>query len=228
MLEDKKQDAFEALVGDWIGEVGQLHQRIQELPVALAAALSPTQLLLKQSQEELTVQLNTLPGAADKEMKRAGVEVLSLLSQEVSKISQTIAGDAAKAEKGKAIELATKWAVAGVLVCAVVFGATGYAIRMTFDAAVMRNVKEHAEVMVAEAQRASRDEIEFARRNSGWIGTDEGRLAKRFFDMGAGQIAATCSSPVWEVVDGEGGKYCVPKRRELFGSGKEQYGWKIP
>ncbi|KRH79553.1 hypothetical protein FERRO_06210 [Ferrovum sp. JA12] len=43
---DKKPDHFDGLVAEWIGEVGQLHQKIQQLPKAMDEALLPTIRLL--------------------------------------------------------------------------------------------------------------------------------------------------------------------------------------
>jgi hypothetical protein len=179
--------------------------------------------------------INSLPGAADREMQRAGKAEISAMSVEVGRMAQRLAGDAAAAEKAHAIALATKWTATGVIACAVVFGGTGYGLRVLTDAAnisiarnnvASTNVKAAAAITAAE--KKSSDEIDATRRNAGWAGTAEGRLAKKFFDSGAGHIAATCDSPVWEVRQGSDGKYCIPKRRNMIGGDTAFYGWKIP
>lgn len=186
-------------------------------------------------QESIKGVINSLPASADREMQRAGDAALRTLSSEVGRIAQRLAGDAAAAEKGKAIALAVKWTAAGVLACAVVFGGVGYGIRMLADEAnlsIARHnlqvAKASSEADIAAAEKKASDEINAIQKNSGWIGTEEGRLAKKFFDIGAGSIAAKCDSPSWEIVDGKDGKFCVPKRRDLFGGDGNKYGWKIP
>lgn len=106
MLETKKHDPFDALVANWIGEVGQLHRQIQKLPMEIDATLTPTKKLLQNAQVNLAQQLSALPGAADKEMKRASAETISMLAAEVTKIAQQISDDAAVAERHKAFYLA--------------------------------------------------------------------------------------------------------------------------
>ena len=64
MFDHEKQDKFDALVADWIGQIGQLHKEIGQLPAAL-------------------------DGAADREMKRACDEAVRRLSNEVYKQNVT-------------------------------------------------------------------------------------------------------------------------------------------
>lgn len=180
----------------------------------------------------ITDHINTLKAQADLvvvESKSALIDMVrksvgNTVAVEVNKAAMKISAEKVAAERNKFFWLAT----AGMAVCALIFGGTGFAIRMTAEEIYVRNVKEQAESAIAAAEKNSRDEIEFVRKNSGWIGTDEGRLAKIFFDSGAGLAAATCDSPVWEVTAGKDGKYCVPKRRDLFGGDKRKFGWKIP
>ena len=145
MFEEKKQDAFDALVGEWIGEVGQLHQQIQNLPVALDAALSPSKLMLKNAQDKLAQQLSTLPEAADKEMNRAGAEMLSSLSLEVSKIAQKIANDAATIERNKSFSLA----VLSVIAVAAIFTWVGFSVRLVADSLFLNVLKIECVSMAA-------------------------------------------------------------------------------
>jgi len=103
MLDGQKQDAFEALLASWIGEVGQLHRQIRNLPVEIDAALSPTKKLLARSQDELAQQLNALPGAADREMKRAGEEAISVFTKDIERLSLQLSKISSEKERHKAI-----------------------------------------------------------------------------------------------------------------------------
>jgi hypothetical protein len=179
--------------------------------------------------------INSLPGAANKEMQRAADQVLLKLSGEIGLLAQRIAKDAAHAEKASAISTATKWSLTGLLISAITFGGLGYVVRMWADDARLRS----ANLMVSEAQEKSdqkiasikqqtREEIELMRKAIGWLGTEKGMLAKRFFDNGGGIHAATCNSPVWQIYKTKDGNYCVPDRRKLFGGDTNLYGWKLP
>lgn len=185
----------------------------------------------EQIQDATRTVISSLPGVADREIKRAGDAALGALSTEVGRIAQRLAGDAAAAEKSHAISFAAKWTVVGVLSCAIVFGSVGYGTRMLVDEVninaareAVAAVNEHA----AATEKQARDDIEAAKKSIGWMGTQQGQLAKRFFDIGGGDIAARCDSPVWEIVNGADGKYCIPNRRDLLGGDKNKYGWKIP
>lgn len=175
--------------------------------------------------------INSLPGAANLEMQRAGQEVMRSLSVEVSRIAQRLAGDSASAEKAYAISFATKWIVAGVVTCAVAFGGLGYGIRMLADEVNLNSARKmvaEADARVVATEKQALNEIEAVKRGIGWQGTEEGQLAKAFFRNGAGRIAATCAAPTWEIRSLPDGQYCVPKRRPLLGGNEEEYGWKIP
>ena len=56
--------------------------------------------------ESIKLAVIALPGAADKEMKRAGAETISILAAEVAKIAHRISDDSAVAERHKAFYLA--------------------------------------------------------------------------------------------------------------------------
>lgn len=175
--------------------------------------------------------VNSLPGAATLEMQRAGAEVMTELAGQVGKIAQQVAGDATAAARNTAFYRA----VAGVAACALVFGGTGYALRAGADAINLSTARDRvseanarADAAVAAAEEKASDEIDAIRKSSGWIGTAQGRLAKKFFDSGAGDIAAKCDSPDWEITERKGGKSCVPKKRDLLGGNAGKDGWKIP
>ena len=76
----QKPDAFDALVGEWIGELGQVHQQVKQLPGAVSEALRPTRSMLNDAQTKLELQLASLPGAADKELKRASDAAIGVSS----------------------------------------------------------------------------------------------------------------------------------------------------
>ena len=182
-------------------------------------------------QDATKTVIKSLPGAADLEMKRAGDVVMRSLSAEVSRIAQRLASNSASTEKANAISFATKWVSAGVVACAVLFGTVGYGIRMITDEITLktaRNMVVAAETRAQAAEKQALEKIEAIKNDIGWLGTAEGQLAKAFFRNGAGQIAATCAAPDWEVRTLSDGQYCIPNRRPLFGGNDEDYGWKIP
>lgn len=172
-----------------------------------------------------------LPGAADLEMKRAGEVVMRSLSAEVSKIAQRLANDSASTEKALAISSAARWTGACVLACAVLFGGTGYGIRLVEDELTLNTAKNLVVAADARAQLAEKqalEKIEAIKNDIGWLGTADGQLAKSFFKNGAGRIAATCAAPEWEIRTLSDGQYCIPNRRPLLGGKEDEYGWKIP
>lgn len=173
----------------------------------------------------------SMPAAADREMQRAGGEVMRALSGEVGRIAQRLAGDAAAAEKAHAISFAATWAAVGVLACAVVFGSVGFGIKMLADEANLSNATKQikaANERVEEVEKQARDAVDTVKKSIGWMGSPQGQLAKRFFDIGGGDIAARCDAPAWEIMQRADGRYCVPRRRDLFSNDKNKYGWKIP
>lgn len=181
---------------------------------------------------------------------------LSLLDQHIFKQNQHIIEMSARLDgflsKGNsAIEFAEKkaserntaiqWVIGGVLVCAVIFGGAGYVFQVGVNAVNLSRAKDLVAEANKTAEKATADlaayqviadknaaaEIEKIRAASGWAGTPAGRLAKQFFDVGGGLIAANCKGDTWDIVENKEGKWCVPKRRDLLGDSM-QYGWKIP
>jgi hypothetical protein len=164
-------------------------------------------------------------------IETARKSVSEIASKEIARAAEQLAGDVTAKERNKFFWLATS----AMAVCALVFGGTGYALRMGSDALNMSmavakagEANERANTDIATAEKKASDEIDAARKSSGWAGTEEGRLAKNFFDQGGGVAAAKCDSPVWEIVDSKNGKFCVPNRRDLIGGDSNKYGWKIP
>ena len=101
-----RPDAFEELVGEWIGDVGHLHKQIKDLPAAVDSALSPTRELLIDAQSNLAETLRKMPGAADQEAKRANEAASTALATQLVSVVGTLAGDSAAAEKHKSFYLA--------------------------------------------------------------------------------------------------------------------------
>jgi hypothetical protein len=182
-----------------------------------------------------------IPAVADKEMKRAGAVAIESLAGEVGKIARRVAGDAAAVEKHTAFTKAVLVASASVLACAFLFGGGGFlaakaAAAIRVDAAQKDLAEANKAVDQAKAELASYQavadktaaaEIEKIKTASGWAGTPTGRLAKQFFDVGGGLLAANCKGDTWDIVKNKEVKWCVPKRRDLLGD-SVQYGWKIP
>lgn len=67
MIDEK----FEAFTAEWIGELGVLNKKINELPGSLDKALLPTKTLLG----NLSAQLNELPGSNDEAIKKLREEI---------------------------------------------------------------------------------------------------------------------------------------------------------
>jgi hypothetical protein len=124
MSDNKKPDAFEALVAEWIGEVGQLHQSISGLPKALNETLAPTLTLLKDAEIGLAKQINSMPDKTDMEFKRASSESLAILAEEIGSIASKIAGDAAAAERNKSFQIA----IIVFSICSIFFFSAGFVI----------------------------------------------------------------------------------------------------
>jgi len=187
--------------------------------------------IAKAGDEKLKGHINDLKKASENEMAKARDTVICELSEKVGKIARQLACEAAAAERNRSFYFAG----AAIFVCSIIFGGTGYVVRMAADALSINALKNEvtqinmqADAAVAAAKKKASDDINVAQKNAGWAGTAEGRLAKQFFDSGAGHIAATCDSPVWKIRDLQDGKYCVPKRRPIFRGDENEYGWKIP
>ena len=157
--------------------------------------------------------------------------VSDTVSIEISKAAQRMTTERFLTERNKFFVMAT----AGMTICSLIFGGTGYLYKRSADIANIndaiasaKDANNRADVKIDHFKEVARNEIEAMKKNIGWSATREGRIAKLFFDSGAGLIAATCNSPTWEIQNTAKGKYCVPRRPDLFGGSEDQYGWKIP
>ena len=135
-----------------------------------------------------------------------------------------------------------RFGTAALVASAVLFGGTGYLLRFASDQVNLNTAREKvieaneranaaaAALAAVSADSAKTLEAEIQKNTiaSGWSGTPTGRLAKKFFDLGGGEVAATCTAETWDIVRIKEGKWCVPKRRDLIGGENQKYGWKIP
>ena len=213
----------DALIYDLLGDVGRLDEKIKSLPSVLNNALEPTKKELRDIHLNLLEQIASLPGAADKELKRASDEAIASLSTQVSKIAQEIAGDSAAAERHNAFTKAASISVGAFILIGAFFGVSGYYLG---EYSAKKKIDEaQAKVTAAE------EDVENIRKTAGWAGTKEGKLAKAFFDNGWGEKVATCNSPSWKIEnvekDGKPYKQCVLKAPPLFGDAPK-VGWFIP
>ncbi|MDD2742233.1 MAG: hypothetical protein PHV02_08160 [Rhodocyclaceae bacterium] len=174
-------------------------------------------------QQKAIDAIERLPGAAEKEMKRASDAAIASLSTQVGKIAKEIAGDSAAAERHNAFTKAASISVGAVILIGAFFGVSGYYLG---EYSAKKKIDEaQAKVTAAE------EDVENIRKTAGWAGTKEGKLAKAFFENGWGEKVATCNSPSWKIEnvekDGKPYKQCVLKAPPLFGDAPK-VGWFIP
>lgn len=236
----QKPDAFDALVGEWIGELGQVHQQVKQLPGAVSEALRPTRSMLNDAQTKLELQLASLPGAADKELKRAGDAAIASLATEVGKIAQKIAGDAAEATAADAKKSAAIWQggmlIGGVLagVIAAYLAVTGaHAINMSTAREKVAAAELRAETAEADAKKRADETIAAITEKSGaavaaiaarnaWAATAAGRVAHQLAEAGDMRKIAGCEGKGWEKKkDASGVVWCYIPQSEGFFSGTE-------
>jgi hypothetical protein len=232
------------------------NRRLIEMNAALQQFLDSVPVAIEDAKKIIRATSEALPEKADLEMKRASETAINSLSTEVGRIAQTIAGDAASVARSDAMSRAFKWATGGVTVCAIFFTGLGWGLSSWKDninletayinletaksevvasyareAAAIATAEKKSDMAIAAVEKKSHDEIEEMRKNSGWLGTAEGRLAKKFFDLGTGTMAAKCDSPAWEIypdADDDKVKWCIPKKRNLIFEEDQKFGWKIP
>ena len=230
----------DALIYDLLGDVGRLDEKIKSLPAALNEVLEPTKKELRNIQGNLLEQLAALPGAADKELKRAGDAAIASLATEVGKIAQKIAGDAAKATAADAKKSAAIWQggmlIGGVLVGAITayLAVTGaHAINMSTARERIAAAEARAETAESDAKKRADETIAAITEKSGaavaaiaarnaWAATAAGRVAHQLAEAGdLGKIAG-CSGKSWEKKkDASGVVWCYIPQSEGFFSGTE-------
>lgn len=139
-----------------------------------------------------------------------------------------------------------KWAIVGVTICAVFFGGGGYFVGRAADTISISNSKadlkeandrasaavEASKAAAADYEKRLVDEVQKIQLSRGWLATDEGKLAKKFFDSGWGTKVAKCTDENWAIEEGKNKagklvKECVLKWSPLF-SAAQRTGWEIP
>ena len=229
----------DALIHELIGDVGRLDDNIKSLPVTLNKVLEPTKKELREIQSNLLEQLAALPGAADKELKRAGDAAISSLSTEVGKISQRIAGDAAAAMAADAKIEAAKWQ-AGTLLVGLAVGVIGtylavtgaHAINMSTARDRVAEAERRAETAEADAQKRADDAISAISEKSGaavaavaarnaWASTAAGQVAHKLAAAGDLAKIAGCLGDGWEKKKDakSGAVWCYIPQKDGFFSG---------
>ena len=230
----------DALIYDLLGDVGRLDEKIKSLPAALNEVLEPTKKELRNIQGNLLEQLAALPGAADKELKRAGDAAIASLATEVGKIAQKIAGDAAKATAADAKKSAAIWQggmlIGGVLVGAITayLAVTGaHAINMSTARERIAAAEARAETAESDAKKRADETIAAISEKSGaavaaiaarnaWAATAAGRAAHQLAEAGDMGKIAGCSGKGWEKKkDASGVVWCYIPQSEGFFSGTE-------
>lgn len=164
--------------------------------------------------------LLSLPAAAEREMDSASKKAIGMMAAQVSQIAKSIAVDAAASERNTSLSLAGL----AVLGCAIIFGGTGYLIK---TASVKLELEEAAK-QIELANSNAQIEIDSVKKSAGWLGTEEGRLARDFFVNGSGLTTARCEGKTWDKIQQNDGTWCVPQRRPIIGGEPEIYGWKLP
>lgn len=205
------EEKIKILYEDSLTEIRDLASRME----GVRTSLNDVETGIKQT-------LLSLPAAAEREMDRASKKAIGIMAAEVSQIAKSIAVDAAASERNRSLG----WAGLAVLGCAMIFGATGFLIK---TASVKLQLEEAAK-QVELANSNAQIEIDAARKSVGWAGTEEGRLARNFFEKDGGMAVAKCEAANWESHENDSGeKWCYPKSRPLFGiKNYKEYGWKIP
>lgn len=230
-MDNQPGTARAALITELLGDVGALHDQIKLLPAAFEKSVG---VLIR----------DTLPSEANAVMDKAATRSIGVMAEKVAEIAEHIAGDSAAAARNKSFTMA----VGALAISALIFGGTGYLLRVASDKVNISAAKEFvatanaradaaeaaakatAAAAIAEAEKNTSAEVLTAHKNAGWAATEEGKLAKKFFDSGAGLAAVKCKGEKWEIkTDKVGQRWCIPKSRPLFGWDNEQeYGWRVP
>lgn len=204
----------------------------------LASRMEGVRTSLNDVEAGIKKTLNSLPSAADKEMKRAADTAIGVMAGQVAGIATKIAGDAASAEKDMARLKAILAAGIVILTTGILFYSAGYsyansaAKNQINDAKIALTAADlRVDQKIAELVKESDAEIAKIRAAAGWAGTPDGKLARDFFVNGSGLYAAKCKGKTWDIKESaaDGSSWCIPQSKPIFGGGSaEVYGWKIP
>lgn len=235
-------EKIKILYEESLKDIRELTARLENVSLEIQSSASIAHEVEELSKSALREASETFQALANKEMKRAGDAAIEALSGEVGRIAQTVAGDAAAVERYNARTKAVGFVGAVVLLTALIFSGGGFLAAKSVSSVrvnaaekdlaqanlLLENANKRVDATIAELAKKSADEISKIRAASGWAGTPTGQLAKNFFDIGSGIVAAACKGDTWDIVETTEGNWCVPKRRDLIGGDSQKYGWKIP
>ena len=203
----------------------------------LGAALGEAAELQKKTME----LIDRLPGAADKEMERAGEKAINTLAGRVGTTADKIAGDAAEATAADAKSTAAKWQ-GGIMIVGFAVGCIGTYLAVTGANAMNMSAARdrvaaaemRAETAEADAKKRADDAIAAITEKSGaavaavaarnsWAATTAGQVAHKLAAAGdLGKIAG-CSGDGWEKKKdaASGAVWChIPQSDGFFSSTK--------
>lgn len=238
-------EKIKILYEESLKDIGLLTTKLETISSELNSSAATVHEVEKLSKLAIREASETFKELANKEMERAGGQAIELLAKRVAVIASNIAGDSAKAERNKSALKLTYTNLGALVISAIIFGGTGYVVHQGASAAFIskaNNLVAEANTNTAKATAALAAyqaivdknftaEIEKNKVASGWAATPDGRLAKAFFDGGAGKPLATCTAKYLEkLTDDEKNVWCSSKRQELFGgeNNKLTNRWKIP
>ena len=188
-------------------------------------------------QKKAIAVIERLPGAADKELKRAGDAAISSLSTEVGKIAQRIAGDAAAATAAKAKTEAARWQAGALLAglavgtIATYLGVSGAnAINMSTAREKVAAAELRAETAEADAKKRADEAISEITEKSGaavaavaarnaWASSAAGQVAHKLAAAGDLAKIAGCTGDGWEKRKDakSGATWCyIPQKDGIF------------
>ena len=227
----------DALIYDLLGDVGRLEEKIKSLPATLNNALEPTKKELRDIQSNILKQIAALPGAADKEAKRANDAVISSLGKEVGRIAQQIAGNAAEATAAKAKTEAARWQAGALLVglavgtIATYLGVSGAnaintsTAREKVAAAELRaetaeaDAKKRADEAISEITEKSGAAVAAVAARNAWASSAAGQVAHKLAAAGDLAKIAGCTGDGWEKRKDakSGATWCyIPQKDGIF------------
>ncbi len=200
----------------------------------LGAALGEAAELQKKTME----LIDRLPGAADKEMERAGEKAINTLAGRVGTIADKIAGDAAEATAADAKSTAAKWQ-GGIMIVGFAVGCIGTYLAVTGANAMNMSAARdrvaaaemRAETAEADAKKRADDAIAAITEKSGaalaarnaWAATTAGQVAHKLAEAGDLAKIAGCLGDGWEKRKDEasGAFWCyIPQSDGFFSSTK--------
>ncbi|PIX03950.1 MAG: hypothetical protein COZ20_01700 [Gallionellales bacterium CG_4_10_14_3_um_filter_54_96] len=154
--------------------------------------------IAKAGDEQLKGHINNLKKAAENEMAKARDAVICELSKKVGEIAQQLAGDAATAERNRSFYFAG----AAIFSCALIFGGTGYAVRMAADALSINTLKNavteantQADAAVAAAEKKQVTKLSKSEKMAAGLAQKRVARPKHFLIAGGGWLLRNAIRP---------------------------------